>query len=181
MTTLLFNIVLLHFQVGLESLRLVLTITARYEGHLNDHDKLIAVSLEHVQSQTDLIDNEQSLHNVARNIAYAVCSHVSQQQLRHFVNRLTTGLTDVESSSSLGCSIVLNTVLKSKGAELHSQAGEILTSLLDVVDKVQCSKTRSSSLCCVLSLVTHHPKLVVSVIVDNSLPYERYVHVTKLN
>lgn len=172
---------LLYFQIALESLRLVLTITARYEGHLGDYDKLIAGSLEHVQGQTDLADKEQSLPDVARNIAHAVCSHVLQQQLRNFVNRLIVGLTDVESSSSLGCSIVLNTVLKSKGAELHSQAGEILSSLLDVVDTIQCSKTRSSSLCCVLSLVTHHPKLAVSVIVENSLPYDKYVHVSHFN
>lgn len=156
----------------MESLRLVLCISARYQGHLGDNDKLIAQCLEHVQNQIDN-DIEHSLSHVARDIAYAVCPHVAQPQLPHFVNRLIVGLMDVESSSSLGCSIVLNTVLKSKGTELHSPAADVLASLLDVLDRIHCQKTRSSSLHCVLSLVTHHPKLVISGIVENPLPYEK--------
>ncbi|KAF5275577.1 hypothetical protein FQA39_LY06689 [Lamprigera yunnana] len=162
-------------KVGVETLRLILCITARYEGHMRDHDKVISQSLQSVQEQIDS-EKPKVLFNLTTDLANVIIEHLPQLQLPHFVNHLIDALLDVESLSSSGSTVVLNTVIKSKGGELLMHVQDLLNKLLMTLEQIQCQNTRSSALRCVLHFAVHHPKTVVGILLGHSLPYNQCIN-----
>ncbi|KAK4880533.1 hypothetical protein RN001_008679 [Aquatica leii] len=162
-------------KVGVETLRLILCITARYEGHMRDYDKIISKSLKNVQEDIES-EKPKVLFNLTTDLANVIVEHLPKLQLPHFVNHLIDALLDVESLSSSGSTVVLNAVIKSKGAELIMHISDLLNKLLITLDQIQCQKTRSSALRGVLHFAVYHPKVVVNTLLGHSLPYNQYVN-----
>lgn len=163
---------LLFFQVGIDSLLQILCIAARYEGHVKDHDKVLGDSIEHIA--TNIGTNEPKLlYNLTTDLAHIVSINIPQSQLSHFIYGLLEALIDCEESSSLGSSVVLNTVLKSKGTELHAHASDIFGKLVFQLDNIKCVRTRSSTLRAILNLASHYPKVAASKLLTQPLPYSQ--------
>ncbi|XP_017784468.1 PREDICTED: maestro heat-like repeat-containing protein family member 1 [Nicrophorus vespilloides] len=159
-------------KVAVECVCLMLCISGRYEGHMRDNDKVLSNSLLHVQEQIDTED-PKLLFNLITELATIIGNNIPKYQLGHFVDTLLEGLLDVEASSSNGSSVVLNTVIKLKGADIQPFVGELLEKLLSTLDKITCSRTRSTALATVLSFANHHIKAVVGIILQQPLPYEQ--------
>ncbi|KAF5298497.1 hypothetical protein FQR65_LT01276 [Abscondita terminalis] len=162
-------------KVGAETLRLILCITARYDGHMRDYDRIITQSLANIQEEIES-EKPKVLFNLTTDLANVIVEHLPKLQLPHFVNHLIDALLDVESLSSSGSTVVLNTVIKSKGGELAMHVSDLLNKLLITLDQIQCQKTRSSALRGVLHFAVHHPKTVVTALLSHSLPYNQYVN-----
>ncbi|KAI4464663.1 maestro-related heat domain-containing [Holotrichia oblita] len=159
-------------KVAIECVCLVLCIAGRYEGHMRDHDKILSNALLHIQEQIGS-DDPKLLFNLTTDLAHSVALNVPKFQLVHFVEYLIDGLLDIEASSSTGCSVVLNNVIKLKGAELQGHVNELMTKILIILGKISCSRTRSNALCSILNLATHHLKPVVHILLQQTLPYDQ--------
>lgn len=156
----------------MECLYLVLCIASRYEGHSRDRDKILSNSLQHIQQDIDT-DEPKLLYNLTVDLAQVISNNMPQFQLSHFVFGLIDGLMDREESSAAGTSVVLNMILKSKGAELTSHVNEVFTGLIQQLDCVQSTRARASGLRAVLSLAAHHSKSAAGVILNQPLPYNQ--------
>ncbi|CAH0557118.1 unnamed protein product [Brassicogethes aeneus] len=161
-------------KIAVECVCLTLCIAARYEGHMKDHDKVLTNSLQHIQHQIES-DDPKLLYNLTSDLAHVVCINMPQFQLIHLVDGLSDGLLDCESSSSNGTGVVLSMTLKNKGGELQSQVSNILEKLLKQLGKIQCQRTRSSTLRGILNLATHHSKIVGSILLAQPLPYDNNI------
>lgn len=163
-------------KIAIECLSLVLCIAARYEGHMRDHDKQLSNSLQHIQKQIDT-DDPKLLYNLTVDLAHIVCINLPQFQLIHFVDGLIDGLMDCEISSSNGTSIVLTMTLKNRGGELQVlSVNDILEKIVKQLYKIECIRTRNSTLRAILNLATHHSKNVGSILLAYPLPYDRYAN-----
>lgn len=139
---------------------------------MRDHDKLLANSLQHIQQQIDT-DEPKLLYNLTTDLAHIICVNMPQFQLSHFVFGLIEALMDCEESSASGSGIVLNMTMKSKGGELTSHINEVFTELIQKLDSIKSTKTRSSALKAVLNLAAHHSKIAVNIILSQPLPYSQ--------
>lgn len=113
------------------------------------------------------------LYNITTDLAHIISKNLPQSQLPHFVYGLLEALTDCEEASSLGSSVVLNTILKIKGAELHVHVSEVFGKLIVELDNIKCVRTRSSALRAILSLSAHHPKIAVAKLLLQPLPFSQ--------
>lgn len=161
---------LFYLQVALDCLSLVLCIVARYEGHMKDHDKALKSSLEQIKEQIET-DEPKQLYNLTADLAHVISINLPQSQLPHFVFGLVDALLDCEEASSIASSVVLNSILKSKGSELLTHVNDVFEKLIAQLDNIKCNRTRSSALRGVLSLATHHPKIAVSRLLAQPLPF----------
>lgn len=139
---------------------------------MRDHDKLLTNALLHIQEQIGS-DDPKLLFNLTTDLAHSVALNVPKFQLTHFVEYLIDALLDIEASSSTGASVVLNNVIKLKGAELQAHVTELTTKLVNILSKINCGRTRSNALCSIMNLATHHLKSVVHVLLQQSLPYDQ--------
>lgn len=168
----LYLLLLFFSQVAVDSLLLILCIAARYEGHVKDHDKVLSDSLQTITN--NITTNEPKLlYNLTTDLAHVISKNIPQSQLSHFVFGLLDALIDCEEASSLGSSVVLNTILKSKGAELHAHVTDAFGRLIVQLDNIKCVRTRSSALRSILSLSAHHPKVAVGKLLAQPLPFSQ--------
>lgn len=98
-------------KIAVECVCLVLCIANRYEGRMRDYDKQLHNSLFNILENIDT-DDPKTLFNLTTELAYIVANNNPTFQMNNFVEALLEGLQDVESASSSGTSVVLNTVLK---------------------------------------------------------------------
>ncbi|CAG9771935.1 unnamed protein product [Ceutorhynchus assimilis] len=158
-------------KVAVDCVCLVLCIAARYDGHMRDHDKLLSNSLHNVQQNIES-DDPKLLFNLTSDLAHVICLNLPQFQLIHFIDGLIDGLLDCETSSSNGTSVILNITLKNKGNELQNYVKQVTEKILGQLDKIQCPRTKSSTLRAVLSLASHHSRIVGGILLMQPLPYE---------
>lgn len=98
-------------KIAVECVCLVLCIANRYEGRMRDYDKQLHNSLFNILENIDTED-PKTLYNLTIELAHIVANNNPMFQMNNFVDALLEGLQDIESSSSTGTSVVLNTVLK---------------------------------------------------------------------
>lgn len=139
---------------------------------MKDHDKVLSDTLQHIVSNITTSE-PKLLYNLTTDLAHIISINTPQAQLPHFVHGLLEALIDCEEASSLGSSVVLNAILKSKGGELHAHVCDIFTKLIVQLDNIKCIRTRSSTLRAILSLAMHHPKIAVSKLLAQPLPYSQ--------
>lgn len=159
-------------KVAVECACLVLCIAGRYEGHMQDNDKLMQNALQNVRSNIDTND-PKVLFDLTTDLANVIANNIPKHQLPHFVDSLLDSLMDIEPSSSTGASVILNVVLRLKGNELLPQINDIMVKLLGLLEKIRCSSTRNTTLKAVHSFCKHHLKPIIAVMSTQPLPYNR--------
>ena len=144
----------------------------RYEGHMREHDKVLNNAFAHIQEQIET-NEPKHLFNLTTDLAHSIALNIPKFQLPHFVDALIDGLLDVEKSCSSGASIVLNNMMKLKGNELQNYVQSIIGRIHNVLDKINCPRTKSTTLSSVFSLTEHHLRQVVQVLLQQTLPYDQ--------
>lgn len=162
-------------KVAVETLRLILCITARYEGHVRDYDQIIKQSLVRIQEEIDS-SKPKVLFNLTTDLSNVIVEHLPSMQLPHFISHLIDALLDVESLSSSGSTVVLSAVIKSKGDDLSMNVSDLLNKLLSILDQITCVRTRASALRVVLNFALHHSKVVVAILMVHPLPFTQYLN-----
>uniref|UniRef100_A0A673MTZ8 Maestro heat-like repeat-containing protein family member 1 n=1 Tax=Sinocyclocheilus rhinocerous TaxID=307959 RepID=A0A673MTZ8_9TELE len=148
-------------------------IQLRYEGFSLDYKD---------DSVEGLLDVREKLSNPDNTVLYKTCSELTkiiskrlpQQQLSTLLFMLYDGLVDSQSNCSRASSVILNTLLKNRGAGLQDLVPEMLEVLhnrLQVIGEEQVKVAIGQS---ILILATQHLQTVVNTLVAYPLPYDSW-------
>ncbi|XP_073782226.1 maestro heat-like repeat-containing protein family member 1 isoform X1 [Danio rerio] len=148
-------------------------IQLRYEGFSLDYKD---------DSVEALLDVREKLSNPDHSVLYKTCSELTkiiskrlpQQQLSTLLFMLFDGLVDSQSNCSRASSVILNTLLKNRGAGLQDLVPEVLEVLhnrLQVIGEEQVKVAIGQS---ILILATQHLQTVVNTLVAYPLPYDSW-------
>ncbi|KAG9345013.1 hypothetical protein JZ751_009553 [Albula glossodonta] len=151
----------------------LLYIQLRYEGFALDFKD---------ESVESLITLREQLNNPDHAVLYRTCSELTkiiskrlpQQQLNTLIFMLFEGLVDSQSNCSRASSVVLNTLLKNRGAGLQDLVPEMLEVLhirLQVISEEQVKVAVAQS---ILILATQHLQTVVNTLVSYPLPFDSW-------
>uniref|UniRef100_A0A6Q2YZJ7 Maestro heat-like repeat family member 1 n=1 Tax=Esox lucius TaxID=8010 RepID=A0A6Q2YZJ7_ESOLU len=152
---------------------LLLYIQLRYEGFSLDHKD---------ESVESLITLRERLNNPEPSVLYKTCSELAkiiskrlpQQQLNTLIFMLFEGLVDPQSNCSRASSVVLNTLLKNRGAGLQDLVSEMLEVLhirLQMISEEQVKVAVAQS---ILILATQHLQTVINTLISYPLPFDNW-------
>uniref|UniRef100_A0A6Q2XT46 Maestro heat-like repeat family member 1 n=1 Tax=Esox lucius TaxID=8010 RepID=A0A6Q2XT46_ESOLU len=149
----------------------LLYIQLRYEGFSLDHKD---------ESVESLITLRERLNNPEPSVLYKTCSELiiskrlPQQQLNTLIFMLFEGLVDPQSNCSRASSVVLNTLLKNRGAGLQDLVSEMLEVLhirLQMISEEQVKVAVAQS---ILILATQHLQTVINTLISYPLPFDNW-------
>ncbi|KAG7469785.1 hypothetical protein MATL_G00132540 [Megalops atlanticus] len=151
----------------------LLYIQLRYEGFALDYKD---------ESVESLVTLREKLNNPDHAVLYRTCSELTkiiskrlpQQQLNTLIFMLFEGLVDSQSNCSRASSVILNTLLKNRGAGLQDLVPEMLEVLhirLQVISEEQVKVAVAQS---ILILATQHLQTVVNTLISYPLPFDSW-------
>ncbi|XP_066571905.1 maestro heat-like repeat-containing protein family member 1 isoform X2 [Amia ocellicauda] len=160
-------------KAAMDCIYTLLYIQLRYEGFAVNHKD---------ESVESLITLRDKLDNPDHSVLYRTCSELTkiiskrlpQQQLNTLIFMLFEGLVDSQSNCSRASSVVLNTILKTRGAGLQDLVPEILEVLhirLQVIAEEQVKVAVAQS---ILILATQHLQTVVNTLISYPLPFDNW-------
>ncbi|XP_047217204.1 maestro heat-like repeat-containing protein family member 1 isoform X3 [Girardinichthys multiradiatus] len=151
----------------------LLGIQLRYEGFSLDYKD------EAVESLPSL---KEALENPDHSVLYKTCSDLTkvmskrlpQQQLTTLVFMLFEGLVDSQTNCCRASSVILNTLLKNRGAGLQDLVPEMLEVLHVRLQSITEEQVRVAVGQTVLILASQHLQTVINVLVNQPLPYDSW-------
>uniref|UniRef100_A0A1B6KA60 Maestro heat-like repeat-containing protein family member 1 n=1 Tax=Graphocephala atropunctata TaxID=36148 RepID=A0A1B6KA60_9HEMI len=144
---------------ALDCAKLILLISAKYEGHsVGDPE------LEQAFATMTISDS-----NINEQLARIVANKLPHYQLYHFADTLLQGLSDLEPANVDSVGDILAHFFQVKGSELYHHINDILNLLLLRLAALNPS-SRSGAMRTVLYIAKHHPKAVVNTLLDQPLP-----------
>ncbi|MCJ8728677.1 hypothetical protein PDJAM_G00007090 [Pangasius djambal] len=151
----------------------LLHIQLRYEGFSLDYKD---------DSVESLLTLREKLNDPDPSVLYKTCSELTkiiskrlpQQQLNTLIFMLFEGLVDSQSNCSRASSVILNTLLKNRGAMLQDLVPEMLEVLhirLQVISEEQVKVAVAQS---ILILATQHLQTVINTLISYPLPFDSW-------
>ncbi|XP_039279255.1 maestro heat-like repeat-containing protein family member 1 isoform X2 [Nilaparvata lugens] len=153
-------------KLALHCARLILLITAKYEGLAAGSDCDIEEKFQSIAAP----DGKK----ISEELAQIVAAKLPHFQLNHFTVSLLDGLTDHEYCTALGVAEFLVSFLRRKGGELYHHISEIIDGILYQIGQVN-SNIKAIAVNAVLELAKHHPKGVISTLLSQALPFSQGV------
>ncbi|XP_055780685.1 maestro heat-like repeat-containing protein family member 1 isoform X2 [Salvelinus fontinalis] len=160
-------------RAAIDCIYTLLYIQLRYEGFSLDYKD---------DSVERLITLRESMDNPDHSVLYKTCSELAkiiskrlpQQQLNTLIFMLFEGLVDSQSNCSRASSVLLNTLLKNRGAglqDLVSEMLEVLHSRLQMISEEQVKVSVAQS---ILILATQHLQTVINTLISHPLPFDSW-------
>uniref|UniRef100_A0A8C7KAZ5 Maestro heat like repeat family member 1 n=1 Tax=Oncorhynchus kisutch TaxID=8019 RepID=A0A8C7KAZ5_ONCKI len=152
-------------RAAIDCIYTLLYIQLRYEGFSLDYKD---------DSVERLITLRESMDNPDHSVLYKTCSELiiskrlPQQQLNTLIFMLIEGLVDSQSNCSRASSVLLNTLLKNRGAGLQDLVGSH-THWLSHSLQVKVSVAQS-----ILILATQHLQTVINTLISYPLPFDSW-------
>lgn len=151
----------------------LLYIQLRYEGYALDYQD---ESVESLIMLRDKLDNPDHaiLYRTCSELTKIISKRLPQQQLNTLIFMLFEGLVDSQPNCARASSVVLNTILKTRGAGLQDLVPEILEVLhirLQVIAEEQVKVAVGQS---ILILATQHLNTVVNTLISYPLPFDNW-------
>ncbi|XP_054898054.1 maestro heat-like repeat-containing protein family member 1 isoform X1 [Poeciliopsis prolifica] len=151
----------------------LLSIQLRYEGFSLDYRD---------EGVEDLLTLKEALVNPDHSVLYKTCSDLTkvmskrlpQQQLTTLVFMLFEGLVDSQANCCRASSVILNTLLKNRGAGLQDLVPEMLEVLHVRLQSITEEQVRVAVGQTVLILASQHLQTVVNTLVNQPLPYDSW-------
>uniref|UniRef100_A0A8D3C2Y5 Maestro heat-like repeat-containing protein family member 1 n=1 Tax=Scophthalmus maximus TaxID=52904 RepID=A0A8D3C2Y5_SCOMX len=158
---------------AINSIYTLLYIQLRYEGFSLDYKD------EAVDSLLPLRDR---LENPDHSVLYKTCSDLTkvmskrlpQQQMTTLVFMLFEGLADSQTNCCRASSVILNTLLKSRGGGLQELVPEMLEVLHVRLQSITEEQVRVAVGQTVLILASQHLQTVFNTLVNQPLPYDSW-------
>jgi len=117
--------------------------------------------------------NEQ--FSIAHEMSRELSKLVNKDELPQLLENLLVGLTDVEVSSTSGTCVVLNGLIKLRGAELEPTVGTIIEGMNKAMGTINSDQTMNGTLHAIQSMAHHHLLLVVDQLLKSSIPHPNYI------
>ncbi|XP_032414412.1 maestro heat-like repeat-containing protein family member 1 isoform X2 [Xiphophorus hellerii] len=151
----------------------LLSIQLRYEGFSLDYRD---------EGVEGLLTLKEALENPDHSVLYKTCSDLTkvmskrlpQQQLTTLVFMLFEGLVDSQANCCRASSVVLNTLLKNRGAGLQDLVPEMLEVLHVRLQSITEEQVRVAVGQTVLILASQHLQTVINTLVNQPLPYDSW-------
>ncbi|XP_017265503.1 maestro heat-like repeat-containing protein family member 1 isoform X2 [Kryptolebias marmoratus] len=151
----------------------LLCIQLRYEGFSLDYQD---------DGVEGLLDLKDQLENPDHSVLYKTCSDLTkvmskrlpQQQLTTLVFMLFEVLADSQTNCCRASSVILNTLLKNRGAGLQDLVPEMLEVLHVRLQSITDEQVRVAVGQTVLILASQHLQTVINALVDQPLPYDSW-------
>ncbi|KAM3873621.1 maestro heat-like repeat-containing protein family member 1 [Diretmus argenteus] len=151
----------------------LLYLQLRYEGFSLDYKD---------DSVESLLPMRDRLENPDHSVLYKTCSDLTkvmskrlpQQQVSTLVFMLFEGLVDSQTNCCRASSVILNTLLKTRGAGLQELVPEMLEVLHLRLQSVTEEQVRVAVGQTVLILATQHLQAVVNTLISQPLPYDSW-------
>ncbi|KAJ8354238.1 hypothetical protein SKAU_G00218050 [Synaphobranchus kaupii] len=151
----------------------LLYVQLRYEGFALDFKDESVESLITLREQLDNPDHAV-LYRTCSELTKIISKRLPQQQLNTLIFMLFEGLVDSQSNCSRASSVVLNTLLKNRGAGLQDLVPEMLEVLhirLQAISEEQVKVAVAQS---ILILAAQHLQTVVNTLVSYPLPFDNW-------
>ncbi|XP_026149512.1 maestro heat-like repeat-containing protein family member 1 [Mastacembelus armatus] len=158
---------------AIDSIYSLLYIQLRYEGF----------SLDYKDEGVDgLLLLKDRLENPDHSVLYKTCSDLTkvmskrlpQQQLTTLVFMLFEGLVDSQTNCCRASSVILNTLLKNRGAGLQEMVPEMVEVLHARLQSITEDQVRVAVGQTVLILASQHLQTVINTLVNQPLPYDSW-------
>lgn len=160
-------------RAAIDCVYILLHIQQRYEGFSLDYKD---------DSVEGLLSVREKLNDPDHSVLYRACSELTkviskrlpQQQLNTLIFMLFEGLVDSQSNCARASSVILNTLLKTRGAGLQDLVPEMLEVLhnrLQVICEEQVKVAVAQS---VLILATQHLQTVITTLISYPLPFDSW-------
>ncbi|XP_039593535.1 maestro heat-like repeat-containing protein family member 1 isoform X2 [Polypterus senegalus] len=151
----------------------LLYIQLRYEGFALDYKD---EAVESLITLRDKLDNPDPtvLYRTCSELTKIISKRLPQHQLSTLIFMLFEGLVDSQPNCSRASSVVINTLLKTRGAGLQELVPEVLEVLhirLQVITEEQVKVAVGQS---VLILATQHLQTVVNALISHPLPFDNW-------
>ncbi|GAA6103654.1 maestro heat-like repeat-containing protein family member 1 isoform X1 [Tachysurus ichikawai] len=161
-------------RAAIDCIYLLLHIQLRYEGFSLDYKDDSVESLSSLREQ--LNDPDPSvLYKTCSELTKIISKRLPQQQLNTLIFMLFEGLVDSQSNCARASSVILNTLLKNRGAMLQDLVPEMLEELhsrLQVISEEQVKVAVAQS---ILILATQHLQTVVNTLISYPLPFDSWI------
>uniref|UniRef100_A0A4W5KCP0 Maestro heat-like repeat family member 1 n=1 Tax=Hucho hucho TaxID=62062 RepID=A0A4W5KCP0_9TELE len=160
-------------RAAIDCIYTLLYIQLRYEGFSLDYKD---------DSVERLITLRESMDNPDHSVLYKTCSELAkiiskrlpQQQLNTLIFMLFEGLVDSQSNCSRASSVLLNTLLKSRGAGLQDLVSEMLEVLHIRLQMISEEQVKVSVAQSILILATQHLQTVINTLISYPLPFDSW-------
>ncbi|XP_058503898.1 maestro heat-like repeat-containing protein family member 1 isoform X2 [Solea solea] len=151
----------------------LLYIQLRYEGFALDYKD---------ESVDGLLTLKNQLENPDHSVLYKTCSDLTkvmskrlpQQQLATLIFMLFEGLVDTQTNCCRASSVILNTLLKNRGAGLQELVPEMLEVLHTRLQSITEEQVRVAVGQTVLILASQHLQTVINALINQPLPYDSW-------
>ncbi|XP_027005038.2 maestro heat-like repeat-containing protein family member 1 isoform X1 [Tachysurus fulvidraco] len=161
-------------RAAIDCIYLLLHIQLRYEGFSLDYKDDSVESLTSLREQ--LNDPDPSvLYKTCSELTKIISKRLPQQQLNTLIFMLFEGLVDSQSNCARASSVILNTLLKNRGAMLQDLVPEMLEELhsqLQVISEEQVKVAVAQS---ILILATQHLQTVINTLISYPLPFDSWI------
>eukprot|EP00999_Lentomonas_sp_LEN2_P003055 NODE_90_length_2355_cov_91.093357_g69_i0.p1 GENE.NODE_90_length_2355_cov_91.093357_g69_i0~~NODE_90_length_2355_cov_91.093357_g69_i0.p1 ORF type:complete len:766 (-),score=168.20 NODE_90_length_2355_cov_91.093357_g69_i0:57-2057(-) len=122
-----------------------------------------------------VVKDHNALYPVAHELSKNLAPDFEDNELFPFVEVLITGLNDVEPTSASGTCIVLNGVLRNRGAELTEHVPAIITHMQDAMKTISNEQTLNGALHSIRTLTNHHMLLMADELLKFDIPHDPHV------
>ncbi|XP_029958585.1 maestro heat-like repeat-containing protein family member 1 isoform X2 [Salarias fasciatus] len=148
-------------------------IQLRYEGFALDYKDEGVDSLLLLKNQLENPDHS-ILYKTCSDLTKVMSKRLPQQQLATLVFMLFEGLVDSQTNCSRASSVILNTLLKNRGAGLQDLVPEMLEVLHVRLQSITEEQVRVAVGQTVLILASQHLQTVINTLINQPLPYDNW-------
>ncbi|CAN0069578.1 unnamed protein product [Lampetra fluviatilis] len=159
---------------AIQALYAILRIHLKYEGFSPDYKDDMVEGILTLNQRLEQL-NQQALQQAGSDIAKVLGKRVPQDQLVPLLTALLSSLGDHQVSSATGASVVLNGLIRTRGAVLVDQVGSMLAMLHLHLQQVSAEPVRHGALQAAQLLAQHHLQAAIAVLLTYPLPYDEHV------
>nr|XP_046190831.1 maestro heat-like repeat-containing protein family member 1 isoform X2 [Oncorhynchus gorbuscha] len=160
-------------RAAIDCIYTLLYIQLRYEGFSLDYKD---DSVERLITLRENMDNPDHsvLYKTCSELAKIISKRLPQQQLNTLIFMLIEGLVDSQSNCSRASSVLLNTLLKNRGAGLQDLVSEMLEVLHIRLQMISEEQVKVSVAQSILILATQHLQTVINTLISYPLPFDSW-------
>ncbi|XP_030342903.1 maestro heat-like repeat-containing protein family member 1 isoform X2 [Strigops habroptila] len=151
----------------------LLYIQLCYEGFARDHRDEMVEGLKVLKKGLEEPDFTVLFHT-CNNMAMVVGKRVPPDQLMSLLLALFEGLVDPDRNCSRAATVMINSLLKERGAVLQEKVPDIMSIIHSKLEEVDEEHIRKAAQQTVYILASQHKSVVVSSLLGSALPFDSH-------
>ncbi|GFN92402.1 maestro heat-like repeat family member 1 [Plakobranchus ocellatus] len=158
-------------QLAMDCIYTTLKIALKYEGKAVDQKDQMVDALLTLKDRLKKSDSNV-LFGVVNDLSKVISKKLPAGDLVPLLETLQQGLLDSQTHSSSGACVVLNGIMKMRGADIRPQVETFLLGLYEKLCEITCEQTKTGTLRTIRTMATHHLIPTLNSLLTYSVPYE---------